>query len=130
MGRHRDKPPGEMPLPYVVWLLTEADIGPDQRAALEAGLWSRICAWQAIRQAFNAAAAQARADGFAQGYAEGHAYGKGKVVGVAFLKDAVATWARTLALRFHPDRGGSDQAMAAVNHARELLLQLLALDRS
>jgi hypothetical protein len=35
-------------------------------------------------------------------------------------------WYRRLAMEFHPDKGGSHDAMKAVNRGRELLLQLTA----
>lgn len=38
----------------------------------------------------------------------------------------VRTWFATLSRKFHPDRGGSQEAMRAVNVAREDLEQLLA----
>lgn len=37
----------------------------------------------------------------------------------------VATWYRQLSLRFHPDRGGSKEAMQAINVAKELLEKML-----
>ena len=41
------------------------------------------------------------------------------------LRGLVARWHRQLALQFHPDRGGSDRAMQAVNVARDALVELL-----
>jgi hypothetical protein len=40
------------------------------------------------------------------------------------LSDIIRTWYREMALRWHPDRGGSDDAMKAINHAHERLKQL------
>lgn len=37
----------------------------------------------------------------------------------------VSGWYRKLSLRFHPDRGGSKEAMQAVNVAKELLEEML-----
>ena len=37
----------------------------------------------------------------------------------------VAGWYRQLSMRFHPDRGGSKQAMQAINAAKELLEQMI-----
>jgi hypothetical protein len=39
----------------------------------------------------------------------------------------VRTWHREMALRFHPDRGGSIEAMAAVNIAAERLRELVGV---
>jgi hypothetical protein len=43
------------------------------------------------------------------------------VPAVASLADR---WYRRLSLEFHPDRGGSHEAMKAVNRARDLLLAM------
>ncbi len=37
----------------------------------------------------------------------------------------VADWYRKLSLQFHPDRGGSKEAMQAIHRAKELLEQML-----
>lgn len=37
----------------------------------------------------------------------------------------VASWYRQLSMRFHPDRGGSKEAMQAVHAAKELLERML-----
>lgn len=39
--------------------------------------------------------------------------------------DIVNTWHRRLAVKFHPDKGGSHAAMVAVNAGRDLLMQLM-----
>lgn len=41
----------------------------------------------------------------------------------------VAAWFRRMALEFHPDRGGSNDAMRAVNRGLELLKELLGVKR-
>lgn len=38
----------------------------------------------------------------------------------------IQTWYRELSMRWHPDRGGTNEAMAAINDARQRLEQLLA----
>ena len=37
----------------------------------------------------------------------------------------IRTWAAALALKFHPDRGGSNEAMRVVNEARSTLIAAL-----
>ncbi|MHB8955439.1 MAG: J domain-containing protein [Pirellulaceae bacterium] len=37
----------------------------------------------------------------------------------------LAGWYRRLSMRFHPDRGGSKEAMQAINAARELLEEMI-----
>jgi hypothetical protein len=41
----------------------------------------------------------------------------------------VGDWYRQLAREFHPDKGGSHEAMKAVNRGRDLLLQLAGVAR-
>jgi hypothetical protein len=41
------------------------------------------------------------------------------------LCETLGGWYRKMSLRFHPDRGGSDEAMAALNVAREELESVL-----
>jgi len=43
----------------------------------------------------------------------------------ALAVDVVGVWYRRLAMEFHPDRGGSHDAMKAVNRGRELLTEML-----
>lgn len=45
------------------------------------------------------------------------------------LPAIAARWYRTLAAKFHPDRGGSHEAMKAINRANDLLLQLAGVAR-
>jgi hypothetical protein len=40
----------------------------------------------------------------------------------------VDAWYRKLALKWHPHRGGSHEAMAAVNDAKELLVEMLTVE--
>lgn len=40
-------------------------------------------------------------------------------------EDIVTKWYRRLAREFHPDLGGSHEAMKAVNRGRELMIELL-----
>jgi curved DNA-binding protein CbpA len=40
------------------------------------------------------------------------------------VKDLIGRWYREMSLRFHPDRGGSDEAMQAINHAHDRLKEL------
>uniref|UniRef100_A0A7C4QKX3 J domain-containing protein n=1 Tax=Schlesneria paludicola TaxID=360056 RepID=A0A7C4QKX3_9PLAN len=42
------------------------------------------------------------------------------------LKAVTKAWYRQLTLKYHPDRGGSNAAMAAINDAYDVLRELLA----
>jgi hypothetical protein len=44
---------------------------------------------------------------------------------LANVEAVLGQWYRELSLRFHPDRGGSHEAMKAINYARDRLLELL-----
>jgi hypothetical protein len=43
----------------------------------------------------------------------------------ALTTPVVAGWYRRLSMRFHPDHGGSKEAMQAINAARELLEEMI-----
>ncbi len=43
------------------------------------------------------------------------------------VRESIASWYRSLALRFHPDRGGTTEAMQAVNEGHDLLQKLFEL---
>jgi hypothetical protein len=45
------------------------------------------------------------------------------------LEDLVNRWFRPLARRWHPDCGGSDTAMHAINDAHDWLRELLGLNK-
>jgi hypothetical protein len=41
--------------------------------------------------------------------------------------DVITRWYREMALRYHPDRGGSTEVMQALNHAHERLKELVGV---
>lgn len=43
-------------------------------------------------------------------------------------KKIIREWYRTLVMKYHPDRGGSHDAMVAINDAVELLKELFAVE--
>jgi hypothetical protein len=45
----------------------------------------------------------------------------------ARMQPLIARWYRNLVLRWHPDRGGSTQAMQAVNDAHDRLRQMVGV---
>ena len=45
------------------------------------------------------------------------------------LPPLASRWYRQLATEFHPDKGGSHEAMKAVNRGRDLLLQMGEVER-
>ncbi len=50
--------------------------------------------------------------------------------GAAIALPALANrWYRKLATEFHPDKGGSHEAMKAVNRGRDLLLEMTEVER-
>lgn len=94
-GKHRGKRLDEIPLAYLAWVFRQCD---NVTPSLR----------QAIKDVLEReAAAEAR------------------------QKDAlcspglVSQWYRALSREYHPDRGGSHDALKAINRGRELLLQLM-----
>jgi hypothetical protein len=53
----------------------------------------------------------------------------GQAGAVVDLQPIIARWYRELCLRWHPDRGGSTEAMHAVNDAHDRLRQLVGAGR-
>lgn len=52
---------------------------------------------------------------------------RGNVISREELQGTLAAWYRDLAKKYHPDRGGTNQAMAAINDAAETLKATLKL---
>jgi hypothetical protein len=95
-GKHRGEPLAKVPFDYLAWCLRACErLDPWMRRAIEVELERRV--------------------------------GTGPAGGsqLADVKSLVSRWHRELSLKFHPDRGGSHEAMKAVNFARDRLLELL-----
>jgi hypothetical protein len=121
-GKYRDYELDEIPEDYLEWLLENADLRPRLLYAIEGSLrlrarrrdWARSAtaahspsSWDQLRAAL---AALARERAFREQ-----------------LQEVLKTTYRELALRHHPDRGGSHEAMIAVNEMYERLNGLLQL---
>jgi hypothetical protein len=98
-GKHRGWLLTDVPSGYLWWALEEWDWSgqPWLCRAVVAELRGRLAEWD-----HGGPAAAARA---------------GAALPAGLLRD----WFRGLALRYHPDRGGSAEAMVALNNARDLL---------
>jgi uncharacterized protein (DUF3820 family) len=99
-GGHKGQHVAEVPGDYLVWYLTECQY-------LNTGLR------HAIEQELERRSTQARTNG--QSYAGGT---------LADLPGIIRMWYRELVLVHHPDRGGSHEAMVAINNAHERLKEL------
>jgi hypothetical protein len=100
-GKYRGQDIADVPLGYIAWLLEEGrDLKPDLRRALRGELADRLDLQpQPARRALPAPAiADAVTEIIAAGY-------------------------RAVALRAHPDRGGTHEAMIAATEARDWLKQ-------
>jgi hypothetical protein len=99
-GRHRGQRISEIPTSYLRWVLREVrDLDPDLRDAIE----------EVVR-----------------GAARGGGRRAEPTTDVAVPNTAVKCWYRALAMKYHPDRGGTHEAMLAVGEAYETLLPILA----
>jgi hypothetical protein len=118
-GKHYGKPPCEVPSNYLAWVLREVqELDYDLRDAIEVEL--------RIRDAEEARRSRERQTRARHGHRRSAAAseaGAGESATVA-LPAVVKRWYSTMALEFHPDRGGSSEAMAAINRGRELLEEL------
>lgn len=105
-GMHRGRRVSQVPTQYLRWCLQTVNLEryPDLRDAMRRELDGR-----------------GRSAGDAS-----HAASTDRTAGaLAIVGDVVRSWYREMALRFHPDRGGSTEAMQVINHAHERLLQRL-----
>lgn len=94
-GKHRGRPIEDIPTAYLKWLLT-IELYDVLRNAVEEELELR-------REGFDRRRQQPPPPPTVD----------------------VAAWYRRLSMRFHPDRGGSKDAMQAINAARELLEDMM-----
>src|SRR5262245_25397492 len=95
-GRHKGDPLEQVPFDYLSWCLRECTrLDPWLRKAIEVEMARRV---------------------------RGEPPRGTQLLDV---KSLVSQWYRELSLKFHPDRGGSHEAMKVANHARDRLLELL-----
>jgi hypothetical protein len=97
-GKFKGKPLSAIDDAYLTWVLHEAEAAkPWLKQAVEAELSRRGCAEDPSPGA------------------------------VVHVKEIVRRWFREMSLKYHPDRGGSENAMRALNHAHERLRELLGV---
>jgi hypothetical protein len=104
-GKHRDKPLDEVPTSYLRWVLREC---------VNIELWLRMAV----------VAELALRCGEEPPPRSGPGAGAGRYPPPIDVRAVVVNWYRQMSLRWHPDRGGSDEAMQAVNYGFELLKKL------
>src|SRR5262249_46938814 len=105
-GNHRGRFLADVPTDYLGWLTRNCH---DER-------WSWLVA-AARRQLDRRARAAEYARESHQASEQGEA--------MADLAEELAEWWRGLVLDYHPDRGGTVEAMAALNEARDRLQRIL-----
>src|SRR5690606_22478203 len=97
-GKHRGQPINRVPDDYLEWLLT-IELKPWLRSEVSTELRRRECRSRSV------APAPTTSGG---------------------VNDVLDTWFRRLSRTWHPDAGGTKEAMQALNDGRVLMLQLLA----
>ncbi len=111
-GMYRGEPLDQIPISYLLWLLDEADLRSERlRSAVEAELQARSARHRHRHR---------------QGADEGRQHSEPPGPTAEQLQALVMRWYRTLCLRWHPDRGGTNEAMRGINDAKDLLDELLA----
>jgi Putative quorum-sensing-regulated virulence factor len=109
-GKHQGERVCDVPTGYLLWVLGALhSLNPRLRFAIEAELRRREYAEHQPQRA------------------PGPERPQPQTYGIVDLKDVVQRWYRVLALHWHPDRGGSADAMKTVNDAHERLRKLLGV---
>jgi hypothetical protein len=98
-GKYKGWPLWDVPGDYLLWVLREcARLRPGLRLDIQAELRSRVAA----------AGPETPPPGNT----------------LALTSALIRTWHREMVLRYHPDRGGSHEAMQAINDAHDRLKEL------
>lgn len=95
-GKYRGEKLTDIDIGYLGWLLESCDLREPLRSAVKAEL---------ERREWNQSPDPLRSN--------------------TITTDIVNTWHRRMAVKFHPDKGGSHEAMKAVNFGRDVLLSLM-----
>jgi hypothetical protein len=111
-GKHRDRPLTEVPGSYLRWLLRACDLDVPLRSAVLSELNRRVVTGD---------------DGPPERWP---AAGPGPDTGPSrdFLAEIIRVWYRGLVKDFHPDRGGSNEVMQALNEAHNRLKRLAGVN--
>jgi hypothetical protein len=99
-GKYKNQPLNTIPEGYLVWLIEEVNLKPRLRSQVHEELLRRQGGYSTPEPA-------------------------PKEPNGSGVREVVAGWFRKLALKHHPDRGGSDLAMQVLNDAHEELLRAL-----
>jgi hypothetical protein len=120
-GKHAGKRVSEVPTDYLLWCL-------DNLRKLWVGYRLAMVAELARRGVhYDYEQADADDDQADDRHPRGNSHDDGASAGVpATVLAKVELWRKEMALRYHPDRGGSTEVMQALNNAYERLRQLLA----
>ncbi len=97
-GKHKHKPLDEIPVSYLLWLMANVDMNPTLRYAVEEEIRSRR---EGARQ-YTRPPSQQQAS---------------QAVGTLNWESVLQRWHHQMVRRWHPDCGGSNEIMAAINSA-------------
>jgi hypothetical protein len=108
-GKHKHQPLGTVPTDYLRWALRECDLETWLAHAITEELRRRRQYWQEQAEGPPPPRPQQQAGPPAK------------------MDEIIRQWYRDLVMRWHPDRGGSKEAMQAINDAHDRLRQLAGL---
>jgi hypothetical protein len=100
-GKHKNKLLEDVPCDYLAWALENCN---------NISMWLKAAIARELERRIDARAEEAPPPS--------------PSCGLVDIRGVISSWYREMSLRFHPDRGGSDEAMKAINHAYDRLKQL------
>jgi hypothetical protein len=106
----------DVPSSYLVWCLEEmATLQPSTRHLIEHEMTCRVVTWPFLNHVWKKV--------WHEGYAAAGRDGKPPALSAREPPEAIKACFRRLCLRYHPDRGGSTDAMTAINELYAAVVQ-------
>jgi hypothetical protein len=125
-GKHKGWLISDLPLDYLIWCEQNlSGIGPRLRAAIEDELSERLGPRRRRRRWQEEEAEAERRRQQREREREAEARARSSSPPPAKFETVITRWHHEMVMQFHPDRGGSNEIMQALNHSADRLRQLV-----